>query len=128
MTSQVTVMPYHGSRVMTSHLEPITEENTIVPTKKLVFFLIMALDFFEAGHVFGSEERVFAYLQEQSVIPRVLNCSKCNLPVNIISKEVRCPRRNCRKCISIFGDTVFSHCLIGIGKFLAIGYEWVRLG
>lgn len=82
---------------------------------------------FELLRIFLSEDECIAFLMRKGILPSRRTCHGCSAEMKFYSekKQFQCPRKGCRKSISVRDGTFFSKQKLSFSEIMFLGYLWL---
>jgi ISXO2-like transposase domain len=80
---------------------------------------------FDINNILFSEIECIDFLLEEDILYKQATCPRRREPMVRDDKRWRCPKRPCRRSVSIFRHTLFFDCHIPCNKVLLVGYLWL---
>ena len=80
---------------------------------------------FNLIHIFQKEDECLQYLQNSEVFYLVQTCHNCASNVTLVNRSYRCTNTICRKRISLYDGTIFTHSRLQCNEVMHIAYLWL---
>src|SRR4030095_1057058 len=77
--------------------------------------------------LFGDEDQAITFLCQHSAVYKKRSCPNCEskMTLYLMRKSFVCPRRACRRKVSLLKNSFFQHHKIPCSKILQLAYYWL---